>query len=192
VSAFCARDDQQSLRLAVKHTLIGAVSALMVPLLLSLMSSDLLESGQTRPLKLLTLSAMCVLIGIFSPRFLEYAYGSRSKDTERQAGVPQEAGHQEKTDCTARTVSGRTLPDRSKALEHQSRILKTLADAQDAKLILADLLRATEIPQKDFDDTLSLLMARGAVAQELNAGRLQLVLTARGRQQLNKVSADLT
>jgi len=57
-------------------------------------------------------------------------------------------------------------------------------------LILADLLKATDIAQKDFDETLSLLMAKGAVAQELSAGRLQLVLTTRGRQQLNKMSAD--
>ena len=192
VSAFCARDDQQSLKSVVKHTLIGAVSALTVPLILSLMSSDLLESGQTRPLKLLTVSAMCVLCGMFSPRLLERAYRSRSEDRERQAQVGrQDAGHQEKkTERAVRVVGESTPPDRSKALEHQSRILRTLADAEDAKLILADLLRAAEMPQKDFDDTLSLLMAKGAVAQELNAGRLQLVLTTRGRQQLNKMSVD--
>jgi predicted P-loop ATPase len=52
-------------------------------------------------------------------------------------------------------------------------------------------MRNTEISQKDFDETLSLLMAKGAVAQVLSGGnKLQLVLTARGRQQLNKASAN--
>jgi hypothetical protein len=45
------------------------------------------------------------------------------------------------------------------------------------------------MPQKDFDETLSLLMAKGSIAQELSgAKKLQLVLTARGRQHLDKMS----
>jgi hypothetical protein len=192
VSALCARDDQQFLKLVVKHTLIGAVSALTVPLVLSLMSSNLLESGQTRPLKLLTVGAMCVLFGMFSPRLIERTYRSRSENGERQTQAGrEEANRQEKkTERAVRIAGEGTPPDRSKAFESQSRILRTLADAEDAKLILADLLRATERSQKDFDDTLSLLMAKGAVAQELSAGRPQLVLTTRGRQQLNKMSVD--
>ncbi len=60
---------------------------------------------------------------------------------------------------------------------------------EGAKLTLADLLRYTRMPQKDFDEILSLLMAKGSIAQELSgAKKLHLVLTVRGRQQLDKMS----
>jgi predicted transcriptional regulator len=49
-------------------------------------------------------------------------------------------------------------------------------------------MRATAIPQNEFDEILAMLMVRGLVAQELIEGRkLQLVLTARGEQQLKKM-----
>jgi predicted transcriptional regulator len=69
--------------------------------------------------------------------------------------------------------------------------LRELAVAEGAKLTLTDLMKNTEISQKDFDETVSLLMAKGAVAQELSSGnQLKLVLTPRGRQQLNKTSTN--
>jgi len=186
-----ARDDRLFLRLIIRHSLVGMVTALTIPLLLNLLSSDLLESGQTRPLKLFTLSGLCVSWGMFSTRFLERIFASRSKNE----GKNGEEVHQ-KGDQPARTEE-RTIkamhvnsPDKTKTTENQSKILRALASTEDAKLTLADLMRNTEISQKDFDETLSLLMAKGAVAQELSGGnKLQLVLTTRGRQQLSTMSA---
>jgi predicted transcriptional regulator len=187
------RDDQPFLSLIIKHTLIGMVTALMVPLLLNLLSSDLLEAGQTRPLKLLTLSSLCIIFAVFSTRFLDRIFGSRLKDEGKHG---QEV-HQKKGDQPDRTEENPvkaiqvSSPDKARATENQSKILRALAAAEDAKLTLADLMKNTEISQKTFDETLSLLMAKGAVAQELSGGnQLKLVLTARGRQQLDKISAN--
>jgi predicted transcriptional regulator len=187
-----ARDDQPSLGLMIKHTLIGMVTALTVPLLFNLLSSDLLESGQTRPLKLLTLSGICIFFAMFSTRFLERIYGSRLKDEGKYGQEVHQKGDQpdriEEHTVKAIPVSS---PDKARTTENQSKILRALAGAEDAKLTLAELMRNTEISQKTFDETLSLLMAKGAVAQELSGGnQLKLVLTARGRQQLNKISAN--
>jgi type III secretory pathway lipoprotein EscJ len=67
--------------------------------------------------------------------------------------------------------------------------LKALAQAEGAKLTLIDLLRAAAIPQSEFDEILAILMVKGLVAQELIEGKkLQLVLTARGEQQLKKMT----
>ena len=187
-----ARDDQLFLSLIIKHTLIGMVTALMVPLLLNLLSSDLLDSGQTRPLKLLTLSGLCIFFAVFSARFLERIYGSRLKG-EGQYGQEVHKNSDQpdrKEEHTVKAIHVSSL-DKARTTENQSKILQALAGAEDAKLNLADLMRNTEISQKDFDETLSLLMAKGAVAQVLSGGnKLQLVLTARGRQQLNKASAN--
>lgn len=168
------------------------VTALTVPLLLNLLSGDLLEAGQTKPLKLLTLSSLCIIFSIFSTRFLERIYGSRLKG-EGQYGqeVHMTSDQPDRIEEHAVKATPTSSPDKVKKPEHQSKILRELAVAEDAKLTLADLMKNTEISQKDFDETLSLLMAKGAVAQELSSGnKLKLVLTARGRQQLNKTSAN--
>jgi len=186
-----ARDDRLFLRSIIKHTLIGMVTALTIPLLLNMLSSDLLESGQTRPLKLFTLSGLCVSWGVFSTRFLERIFAGRSKD-EGKSGeeVPQKGDQPARTEERTIKTLHVSSPDKMKTIENQLKILRTLAGTEDAKLTLADLMRITEISQKDFDETLSLLMAKGAVAQELSGGnKLQLVLTTRGRQQLSKMSA---
>ncbi|MGZ3634710.1 MAG: YEATS-associated helix-containing protein [Syntrophales bacterium] len=187
-----ARDDRLFFILIIKHTLIGMVTALTVPLLLNLLSGDLLESGQTKPLKLLTLSSLCIVFSMFSTRLLERVYGSQLK-VEGQYGqeVHKNTDQPDKIEEHAVKATPAGSPDRVKKPEHQSKILRELAVAEDAKLTLADLMKNTEISQKDFDETLSLLMAKGAVAQELSSGnKLKLVLTARGRQQLNKTSAN--
>ncbi len=187
-----ARDDQPFFSLIIKHSLIGVVAALMVPLLLNLLSSDLLESGQTRPLKLFTLSGLCVICAVFSTRFLERMYGSRLKHERQYAQAVDKNGAQpDRIEEQVLKAPPVRSPDKAKKPENQSRILRELAVAEDAKLTLTDLMENTEISQKDFDETVSLLMAKGAVAQELSSGnQLKLVLTPRGRQQLNKTSAN--
>jgi len=187
-----ARDDRLFLRLIIKHTLIGMVTALTVPLLLNLLSSDLLESGQVRPLKLFTLSGLCIIFAVFSARFLERIFGSRLKDEGKYGQeVHKNSDQPDRTEENAVKAIHVSSPDKARTTENQSKILQALAGAEDAKLTLADLMRNTEISQKDFDETLSMLMAKGAVAQVLSGGnKLQLVLTARGKQQLSKTSTN--
>jgi predicted transcriptional regulator len=187
-----ARDDRLFLGLIIKHTLIGMVTALTAPLLLNMLSSDLLESGYNRPLKVLTLSSLCIIFAVFSTRFLERIFGSRLKDEGKYGQEVHQKGDQPDRieEQTVKTIPV-SSPDKARTTENQSKILRALAGAEDAKLTLAELMRNTEISQKTFDETLSLLMAKGAVAQELSGGnQLKLVLTARGRQQLNKISAN--
>jgi hypothetical protein len=187
-----ARDDRLFLGLIIKHTLIGMVTALTAPLLLNMLSSDLLESGYNRPLKVLTLSSLCIIFAVFSTRFLERIFGSRLKDEGKYGQeVRQERDQPDRTVENAVKATHVSSPDKAMTMDNQSKILQALAGAEDAKLNLADLMRNTEISQKDFDETLSLLMAKGAVAQVLSSGnKLQLVLTARGRQQFSKATAN--
>jgi predicted transcriptional regulator len=187
-----ARDDQPFFSLIIKHSLIGVVTALMVPLLLNMLSSDLLDSGQTRPLKLLNLSGLCIFFAVFSTRFLERIYRSKLKG-EGQYGREVNKNGDQSNRIEEKTVKATPAksPDKAKKTENQSRILRELAVAEDAKLTLTDLMKNTEISRNDFDETVSLLMAKGAIAQELSSGnQLKLVLTPRGRQQLDKTSAN--
>ena len=189
------RDDQSFLGLIIKHTLTGIVMAMTVPLILNMFSSDLLDAGQAKPLRLFILSGLCIFVALFSAVVLERIYGSRLKRNVQyykqvpQSQVPQSeeqsSGKEESVD-TATPISS---DEKVITSDYQLKILEALASVEGAKLTLADLLRYTRMPQKDFDENLSVLMAKGSIAQELSgAKKLQLVLTPRGRQQLDKMS----
>ncbi len=189
------RDDQSFLGLIIKHTLTGIVMAMTVPLILNMFSSDLLDAGQAKPLRLFILGGLCIFVALFSTIVLERIYGNRLKRKERynQQVCQTEVQQAEELPAVKEEIVDTATPipsdEKVKTSDYQLKILEALAGVENAKLTLADLLRYTRIPQKDFDETLSLLMAKGSVAQELSgAKKLHLVLTARGRQQLGKMS----
>jgi predicted transcriptional regulator len=193
VSAVIAnRDDQPFMSLIIKHTFIGIVAAMTVPLILHLFSSDLLESGQTKPLKLFILSGICILYSLFAARFLDRLTGNRLKYDKRYDRAPikteNDVNKKEKaSDATVPPISAEKL----KSMENQLKILQSIARVKDAKITLADLMNDSGMAQKEFDEILSLLMAKGAIAQELSDGKtLHFVLTSRGRQQLTKMAGS--
>ncbi len=189
-SAFLSKsEDQPFFMVIVTHTFIGIVAAMMIPLLLNVFSSDLLDAGQNKPLKLFTLSALCIFFALFSARFLESVFRHKRKDEgPRPPQVQQDGNTIEKKQEISSTAAPAESAEKAKLSENQLRILRALAQAEASKLSLADLLRVTGIPQNEFDEIIAMLMVRGLVAQELIEGKkLQLVLTARGEQQLKKI-----
>ena len=65
-----------------------------------------------------------------------------------------------------------------------------MENGEDAKMTMTDLLKDSGMVQSNFDETLSLLMAKGSVAQEFSDGKLHFVLMSRGRQQLTKMTGS--
>jgi len=189
------RDGQSFLGQLFKHTLTGVVMAMTVPLILNMFSSDLLDAGQAKPLSLFILSGLCIFVALFSTIVLERIHGSRIKREEqcnqqvRQIKVQQTEEQPVRKEERVDAAVPIPCSEKAKTSDDQLRILEALASVESAKLTLADLLRYTRMPQKEFDETLSLLMAKGSIAQELSgAKKLQLVLTTRGRQHLDKMS----
>jgi len=167
--------------------LTGVVMAMTVPLILNMFSSDLLDAGQAKPLSLFILSGLCILVALFSTIVLERIHGSRIKREEhcnpsqdRHCG---EQSNEKKEDI--RTAAVIEKPEEEKMPVNELKILETLAGVVGTRMTLADILRHTMIPQKDFDETISLMKAKGLVVQELSGGgKPILVLTTRGRQQV--------
>jgi predicted transcriptional regulator len=189
-SAFLRKsDDQPFLMVFFKHTFIGIATAMIVPLILNVVSSDLLDAGQTNPLKLFTLSGLCIFFALFSTRFLESIFRERKPDErQRPPQVPQSGDKGEKKQEAGSAAAPSETPEKTKLSENQLKILRALVEAEGSKLSLADLLKASGIPQREFDEIIAMLIVRGLVAQELIEGKkLQLVLTARGAQQLKKM-----
>lgn len=54
-----------------KYSVLGVVAALMVPLFLNMISSNLLDLARTRPINLFVFAGFCLIAVIFSRRFLE-------------------------------------------------------------------------------------------------------------------------
>jgi hypothetical protein len=182
------RDDQSFLGLIIKYTLTGIVMAMTVPLILNMFSSDLLDTGQEKPLRLFILSGLCVFVALFSTIALERICGSRLNRKEQchpsqdhHCGAPQYSVKKENIGPAVTIQS----PEEEKMTGNQLKILEALAGVEGVKMTLADLLRHTMIPQKDFDEAIALMKDKGLVVQELSGGRKpQLILTTQGRQQV--------
>lgn len=189
-SAFLRKsDDQTFLMVFFKHTFVGIATAMIVPLILNVFSSDLLDAGQAKPLKLFTLSGLCIFFALFSTRFLESIYRERKFNERQYPPQVQQSGDKGEKKQEARTAPAPPeTSEKTKLSGNQLKILRTLVEAEGSKLSLADLLRASAIPQSEFDEILAMLIVRGLVAQELIEGKkLQFVLTARGEQQVKKM-----
>ena len=179
------RDDQSLLGLLLKHTLTGIVMAMTIPLILNMFSSDLLDAGQARPLRLFILGGLCILIALFSTIVLERICRSRRKEQchPSQDHHCGEQSHEKKENAGAAATIQNF--EEEKLPVNQLKILEALAGVEGVKMTLADLLRHTMIPQKDFDEAIYLMKANGLVVQELTGSRKPvLILTTRGRHRV--------
>jgi len=181
------RENQPFLSHIIKHTLTGIIMAMTVPLILNTFSSDLLDAAQAKPLKLFTLSGLCIFVALFSTGILERICNGRlSRGMQNFRNQVHQCGEEPSMEreniSPAAAISSQVeeiIPG------NQLKILDTLAGAEGVKMTLADLLRYTMIPQKDFDEAISLMKAKGLVVQELSSGRkLMLILTTRGRKRV--------
>ena len=171
----------------IKHALTGIVMAMTVPLILNTFSSDLLDVAQAKPLKLFTLSGLCIFVALFSTGILERICNGHLRHGMQNC---QNQVHQcgEEPDIKRENIRpAAALPGKVEEIipRNQLKILETLAGVEGVKMTLADLLRHTMIPQKDFDEAISLMKAKGLVVQELSGGRKpMLILTTRGRKRV--------
>ncbi len=57
----------------LKYSVLGIVASLTVPLILNMISSDLLVAAKSRPIDLFVFAAFCLIFVLFSRRFVESA-----------------------------------------------------------------------------------------------------------------------
>ena len=60
-----------SIKEMVKYMVLGTVAALMVPLFLNMISSNLLSVAKSRPIDLFVFGGFCIIFVLFSRRFFE-------------------------------------------------------------------------------------------------------------------------
>jgi len=176
-------------RKAWKSPLLGIVVALTVPFLLRIFSSNLLETARENPLNLLVFSGICIIASFIvcwcttrNRRQAQLSNNAKTTATATPAAPPNTPA------STPKSLSPeKALTCNMSDIEHT--IMKMIDENNDFDQGLTAFYENTDIPQELFNETLSLMMVKGLVGQQLtHAGKLKFKLTQKGKQLLSKVT----
>lgn len=173
----------------LKYFFLGGVAALTVPLFLDMVSSDLLLTMGKRPINIFTLSGLCIVFSAAACRFLDTVTDKRP--VARQS-TPQI--HEQTTLVSSQPETNESpKPTRPKFTaglsENDIIIMSLLSDnGMYSDRSIDDLLKRSSLSHDRFNETMSVLMAKGLIGQKINNdNRLLFSLTPKGRQLLTKV-----
>ncbi|RZB36939.1 MAG: hypothetical protein SRB2_01739 [Desulfobacteraceae bacterium Eth-SRB2] len=162
------------------YCLLGIVAALIVPLFLNMISSNLLSVAQKKPVNLFIFNGICLLFAVFSCRLKENVYHKNHINAD-----PAETDYDLKIGC--REISKARL-HRAGISEGEVKILQVMASGNHVHRSLVGLLKDPELAKEQVNETLSSVMAKGWVEQKLNKeNKLRLYLTPKGKQILDKL-----
>lgn len=169
--------------------LLGIVSALTVPLFLNMVSSNLLAVAHKKPVNLFIFNGICLLFALLSCRLKENIFNKRFQATGRKPRDPDTADPEE-TDHEV-NISGRKMSEnrlgRAGISESELKILQVMASGNPVHQSLVGLLKDPKLEKEPVNETLSFLMAKGLVEQQLNQeNKLRLYLTPKAKQTLDK------
>jgi DNA-binding MarR family transcriptional regulator len=175
--------------------LLGIVSALTVPLFLNMISSNLLTVAHKNPVNLFIFNGICLLFALFSCRLKENVFNKGFQATGRITRDPDNADPFE-TDHDV-IIGGRKISKnrlgRSGISETELKILQVMASGNPVHQSLVGLLKDPELEKAPVNETLSFLMAKGLVEQNLNKeNKLRLYLTPKAKQLLDKLNKNST
>ncbi len=171
----------------LKYAFLGIAAALTVPFFLNIFSSNLLEIARTKPLNLFIFGGFCLIFSVFSCMFLEKFYRTKFYKSEKTEEKINRTGEKTSQPKTTDDVVSANKHTRTETPESELKILQAIEDGQNTDQGLADFLKKTGIPEKKFNETLSLMIAKGLVGQKLNdTGKLSFSLTPKGKQMLSK------
>jgi DNA-binding MarR family transcriptional regulator len=175
--------------------LLGIVSALTVPLFLNMISSNLLTVAHKNPVNLFIFNGICLLFAFFSCRLKENVF---NKGVQKTGSITRDPGNADpfETDHDV-IIGGRKISKnrlgRSGISETELKILQVMASGNPVHQSLVGLLKDPELEKAPVNETLSFLMAKGLVEQNLNKeNKLRLYLTPKAKQLLDKLNKNST
>ncbi len=172
-----------------RYWLLGISAALIVPLFLKIVSSDLLTPALENPINLLVFNGICLIFAFAACRFKEIIFIKQKQDTEDEKKentivIPI------RTDYgfdTTRQEQKKEITPKEPIFSGELKILRSIAAKKQAHTSLVDLLKDPYLADEKINETLSSLMAKGFVEQRLNKdNRLLLYLTPKGERMLAK------
>lgn len=171
----------------LKYAFLGIAAALTAPFSLNIFSSNLLEVARTKPLNLFIFGGFCLIFTVFSCMFLEKFYRTKINKNEKTEEKINQTGKRTSQPKTTDDVASTNKHTRTETPGSELKILQAIEDGQNTDQNLTDFLKKTGVPEKEFNETLSLMIAKGLVGQKLNdKGKLSFSLTPKGKQMLSK------
>jgi predicted transcriptional regulator len=191
IASYFLMEDQKPpvLMTVIGYCLLGISAALIVPLFLKIISSDLLTRAQRDPINLIVFNGICLIFAFVACRFKEIIFIKRTPKTEKEKKentivipIRTEYGFE-----TTRRDFVRDQTDKDDILSGELKILRSIAAKKHGKSSLVDLLKDPNLADEKINEMLSSLMAKGFVEQRLSKeNRLLLYLTPKGDLILRK------
>ncbi|MBN2515547.1 MAG: hypothetical protein JXC33_05875 [Deltaproteobacteria bacterium] len=182
--------EQPAGKAILKHSFLGMATALTVPFFLNMISSNILEVAQTKHLNLLVFGGFCLIFSTLSCRFLQNVYGKKHRKTGMTDEDIQDTKNDTGTAKITKKAESKDTPLKEGLSSNDLKILSLLfIDGNYINRGFEDLLKQSDISFEGFNESLSLLMAKGLVGQKLTHGdKLLFSMTPRGQQIFDKVS----
>lgn len=170
------------------NSLLGIASALIVPLFLNMTSSHLIVSAQKNPTRLFVLNGICLVFAFLSCRFKDTLFKQRRQNDGKGHSNIDSLETDDGLDAGRHTLP-QSLFGRAGMSESELKVLSIIARSKGEHRSLVDLLKDPELADENINETLSSLMAKGFIEQNLNKeSRLRLYITPKGEHLLRKIS----
>jgi hypothetical protein len=175
-----------------KYSILGTAAALTMPLFLNMVSSDLLLTAHAEPLNLLVFTGLCVIFSAGTCLLVDNMTVRQPLKVKMITEKSPQAVHTE--EGSPETVAADQPAREDKHLkggisENDFKIMTLMREENNYfDRTLDELLKMSDLTNNEFNESLSLVMAKGLVGQKLTEGNnLLFSLTPKGRQILSRI-----
>jgi len=167
------------------YVILGIVAAFVVPLFLNMISSNLLEIGQSNPIRLFVFCGFCLIAAVFSHRFLENIYSKviqQLKKTEKETKEVKDATS-EPDDFENNDSKTLLEQQRSKLSENENKVLSAFGTGKYTFRSLSGIKNETDLLKEKAQESLNLLVSKNLLIQTFGENNQQLwYLTTSGKR----------
>ena len=181
----------------LRYPVLGLVAALTVPLVLSMLSSNLIDAGRTNVGDYFVLTGFCLLYVVLSRRLFDNTTNRLLARTEKltkdiarlrqQVGKIELAPAAEASPLSAVTPPAELEVIKKEALTHADvELLRAISQEDIVYGNLADLVDRTGVSRESVSQRVAVLKSWGALDTRMNDRQvLQWIVTPKGRQMLS-------
>jgi predicted transcriptional regulator len=179
------------------HLLLGIFGSFSVPLFLNMVSSRLLTEGKSDPLSILYFFSICFLFSVLPTRLFP-----KGKPASEPPSVPPEKDRRERSAAVRETATEKKdgpsegaeagpPPPNGVVSENEYKIIRIVSQKKRAGTSFASLLKESGMSEKEFNEALSLMMAKGYIGQELSdSDKPNFSLTRKGLRLFSQYGRD--
>ena len=151
-----------------KYIIMGIVAAFVVPLFLNMISSNLLEIGQSKPLTLFVFCGFCLIAAVFSRSFLENIYNKVIRQAQKAEKEAQEVKYASSEPDEAEDIShSMTILEqqREKLSKNDNKVLSAFGTGKYNFRSISGIKNETNLRKETVQDSLISLVSKAIIIQ---------------------------